>query len=68
MIAIPWYFINIANEGSIFGALFAIITFFTLFWTLYAGTLVDRFKRKSIFQAINLIGFIFLIFFGLYGF
>lgn len=68
MIAIPWYFINIANEGSVFGALFAIITFFTLFWTLYAGTLVDRFKRKSIFQAINLIGFIFLIFFGLYGF
>lgn len=67
MIAIPWYFINIANEGSIFGILFSIITFITLFWTLYAGTLVDRFKRKSIFQVINIIGFVFLIFFGLIG-
>jgi MFS family permease len=67
MIAIPWYFINIVDEGSVFGLLFAIVTFFTLFWTLYAGTLVDRFKRKNIFLAINLLGFIFLISFGLYG-
>jgi MFS family permease len=67
MIAIPWYFINIAGAGSIFGIIFSVITFITIFWTLYAGTLVDRYNRKRIFLAINITGFLFVFSFGLYG-
>lgn len=68
MIAIPWYFINIANAGSIFGVLFSTITFITIVWTLYAGTLVDRFNRKKIFLAIDIVGFIFVFSVGIYGY
>lgn len=67
MIAIPWYFVDIVDKGSIYGILFAILTFIALFWTLYAGTLIDRFNRKKIFLSINIIGFITLIAFGFYG-
>jgi MFS family permease len=67
MIAIPWYFIDIIKKGSLYGILFATITFIALFWTLYAGTLIDRFNRKKIFLVINLLGFIVLTGFGLYG-
>jgi MFS family permease len=67
MIAIPWYFINIAGAGSIYGIIFSVITFVTIIWTLYAGTLVDRFNRKRIFLIINITGFLFVFSFGLYG-
>jgi len=67
MIAIPWYFINIAGAGSIYGILFSIITFVTIFWTLYAGTLVDKFDRKKIFLVINATGFLFVFSMGFYG-
>lgn len=67
MIAIPWYFIDIVDKGSIYGILFAILTFIALFWTLYAGTLIDRFNRKKIFLSINIIGFITLTCVGFYG-
>lgn len=67
MIAIPWYFIDIVKEGSIYGVLFATLTFIALFWTLYAGTLIDRFNRKNIFLIINMTGFIILISFGIFG-
>lgn len=68
MIAIPWYFIDIADAGSIYGILFASITFIALFWTLYAGTLVDRFNRKKIFLSINATGFIVLMLSGAFGY
>ena len=67
MIAIPWYFINIAGAGSVYGIIFSVITFVTIIWTLYAGTLVDRFNRKKIFLTINITGFLFVFSFGLYG-
>ena len=53
MIAIPWYYINVLNKASTYGMLFAGITIATLFWSLYAGTLVDRFPRKNIFLSIT---------------
>jgi MFS transporter, DHA3 family, macrolide efflux protein len=54
MLAIPWYF---AQQGlsSRFNLLYAFATFLTLFWGMYAGTLVDRFPRKSVFLGTNLI-------------
>jgi len=56
MLAIPWYFSDILDKSSTFGAIYGITTFLTLFWGLYVGTLVDRYPRKNIFMLITLIG------------
>ena len=55
MLAIPWYFTNIANEVSLFGTIFAGATFFSLFWNMYAGTLIDRYPRKNIFIWVSIV-------------
>jgi DHA3 family macrolide efflux protein-like MFS transporter len=68
MIAIPWYFIHIVGEESLYGILFSGITFVTIFWTLYAGTLVDRFNRKHLFLSIDILGFLFIFSVGLMGY
>ncbi len=54
MLAIPWYF---AQRGisSKFNLIFAVVTFATIFWGLFAGTLVDRFNRRKLFLATNLV-------------
>lgn len=44
------------------------VTFCTLFWSLYAGTVVDKYDRKKIFQWINMIGFLFMGSVGMYGY
>ena len=54
MLAIPWYFAQI-SETNFFGFWYLIITGLTLFWGIYAGTLVDRYSRKRIFIILNLI-------------
>ena len=54
MLAIPWYFAQ-QNLSSRFNLLYAVVTFLTLFWGLFAGTLVDRFPRKKVFLTTNLI-------------
>ena len=56
MIAIPWYFTTLVHQESLFGRIYAIITFGALFWGLYSGTLVDKFDRKKIFLAENFMG------------
>jgi len=68
MIAIPWYFTSIMSMGSTFGLLFTILTFISVFWSLYAGVLIDRFDRKRIFQIISLIGGFMLTGIALRGF
>ena len=55
MLAIPWYFTGIADKASMFAAIYAISTFVSLFWNLYAGTLIDRFPRKKIFIYVGLV-------------
>ena len=55
MIAIPWYFVKVVNRPEVFATAYLIITFLTLFWGLYAGTLIDRYSRKNIFILVNLI-------------
>ena len=55
MLAIPWYFTGIAGKASLFAALYAVSTFISLFWNLYAGTLIDRFPRKKIFICVGLV-------------
>jgi DHA3 family macrolide efflux protein-like MFS transporter len=56
MIAIPWYFINVLSESTFYGIIYAIITMLTLPWSLYAGTLIDRYPRKNIFLALCICG------------
>jgi MFS transporter, DHA3 family, macrolide efflux protein len=54
MIAIPWHFAR-HQQGPQFNFLYGCATFLILFWSLYAGTLVDRFPRKRVFLLTNLI-------------
>lgn len=56
MLAIPWYFTTELNDPGAFGTMYAAVTFLTIFWSLYCGTLVDRFPRKNIFLVASLSG------------
>lgn len=68
MLAIPWYFSDVLDASSTFGTIYGIATFLTLFWGLYAGTLIDRYPRKNIFLCITLIGAIIIGTIALTGF
>lgn len=68
MLAIPWYFINVAGEQSLYGLMYALITGVSVFWMLYSGTLIDRFDRKHIFLGINVAGAAILLSMAAYGF
>ena len=54
MIAIPWYFVEVVGRPEVFATAYIFITFATLFWGLYAGTIIDRYSRKRIFILINI--------------
>lgn len=68
MLAIPWYFAKQLGEASFFATFYAIATFATLFWGLYAGTLIDKFPRKNIFISLCLVSFTVLSIVSSYGF
>ncbi|MBC7923227.1 MAG: MFS transporter [Ferruginibacter sp.] len=53
MMAIPWHFAQ-HQRGPAFNLLYGCTTFLTVFWGLYAGTLVDRFPRRRVFLATSL--------------
>ena len=55
MIAIPLYFVEIVSRPEVFATAYIFITFITLFWGLYAGTIIDRYSRKKIFILINIV-------------
>lgn len=54
MISIPSYFAQ-SNQSNWFNIAYAIITAGSLFWSLYGGTLIDKYNRKRIFIALNTI-------------
>ncbi len=56
MIAIPWYFAGVLGQPQIFGKAYAIITFISMIWTFFAGSLVDRYPRKNLFMSLNIGG------------
>jgi len=56
MLAIPWYFTHTLKQESAFGIMYAVVTLGSMLWTLYAGTLIDRYPRKRVFQSINVCG------------
>ena len=67
MVAIPWYFVKIVSRPEVFATAYLVITFLTLFWGLYAGTLIDRYSRKNLFILVNVICGIFIGSVAIYG-
>lgn len=57
MLTVPWYFTGIIHREDLFGKTYLLVTVISLVWGVYAGTLIDRYSRKSIFLAVNAIGF-----------
>ena len=54
MLAIPWYFADILKLPRVYALGYAILTFLSLFWSLYSGTLIDKYSRKKMFLNSNL--------------
>lgn len=56
LLSIPWYLVSEQADGKFVNSMMVgTITLFSLFWGVYAGTLVDRYNRKRIFQVVSLI-------------
>lgn len=61
MIAIPWYFISMLNKGALFSTSYVFINLAMIFWSLYSGTLIDKYNRKTLALGVSVFGaFIFL--------
>jgi MFS family permease len=56
ILAVPWYFTGVIQSEGLFGKVYLWVTAISLFWGLYAGTIIDRYDRKKIFLGINLAG------------
>ncbi|MFK7979915.1 MAG: MFS transporter [Saprospiraceae bacterium] len=54
MIAVPWYF-ALQEEMGLFALIFLATTLISIFWSLYGGTLIDQYNRKSIFLGLCVI-------------
>lgn len=67
MLSIPWYFVG-KNNSSLFNHAYAALTFFIMFFGLYAGTLVDKFSRKNNFLFTSLICGVLIMGIALYGY
>ncbi len=53
MISIPTYFAQ-TGQSHWFNIAYMLMTMVSLFWSIYGGTLVDKYNRKHIFLALNL--------------
>jgi MFS transporter, DHA3 family, macrolide efflux protein len=60
MLAIPWFFTTIIHSEERFSSIYLVVTSISLVWGIYAGTLVDRYSRKHLFLAINIVGMLVL--------
>ena len=58
MIAIPWYFTATLGWQSSFGVFFGVLTVVSTGWSIYAGTLIDKYNRKTIQIVYSLLGLI----------
>ncbi|MEO0468334.1 MAG: MFS transporter [Bacteroidota bacterium] len=68
MLAIPWYIIQTEDGKFLNASMVAVVTLLSLFWGLYAGTLVDRYNRKHIFLSLTAIDFCILLSIAAIGF
>ena len=70
MVAIPFYLVAYKGEedGKFLNTIMmVVITTLTLFWGTYAGSLVDRYNRKRIFQVMNVVDGLLLTLIATYG-
>ena len=67
MLAVPWYFAQQALSSK-FNLLYAIVTGVTLLWGLFAGSIVDRYNRKSVFLGTNIVEGCLVLSVGLLGY
>lgn len=58
MIAIPWYFTATLGWQSSFGIFFGVLTIISTIWSIYAGTLIDKYNRKTIQIVYSVLGLI----------
>ena len=56
MLAIPWYFADALGKPQWFAAGFAATMALSIPWSLYAGTIVDRYSRKNLFLCLQAAG------------
>lgn len=56
MIAIPWYFTSIIHQSSLFSIVYVFINAVMIFWSLYAGTLIDKYNRKTVALGVSVFG------------
>ena len=61
MLSIPWYFTNVVKHEDLFAVFYILITALTIFWSLYSGTLIDKYSRKNVFLFLNVAGAIILL-------
>ena len=56
MLAIPWYFASILKAPSSLGLMYTLTLCGSVFWGVYAGTLIDKYPRKKIFIWFSFVG------------
>lgn len=61
MLAIPWYVASILKAPGFLGLMYTITLCGSAFWGVYAGTLIDKYPRKSIFIWFSMLGGILLL-------
>jgi len=54
MLSIPWFFAQ-SSRSTDFNLYYAFTTLLSFFWSIWAGNLVDRFSRKGVFLATNIV-------------
>lgn len=67
MIAIPWLLVSEVDGGRLFGYITIFMTAVNFIATPLIGHLVDRYSRKKILLVGEIIGFLFVISFAIYG-
>lgn len=68
LLAIPFYLVSRLEDGKFLNAtLVTVITLTTLFWSLYAGTLIDRYNKKHIILSYKAFDAVVLMGVGLWG-
>ena len=68
MLSIPWFLIQTPNGNFKNAAMVAGVTLASLFWSMYAGTLIDKYNRKHIFQNLTGVDACILLGISVYGF
>src|SRR5688572_21924510 len=68
MLSVPWYFTTVIKDNTLFGIVMGVTTLLSIFWSLYAGTIIDRFSRKKVFIWINIAGALVLGAVSIHGF